>query len=223
MGPDRIFEAYGGTEGGGGCAITGREWLAKPGSVGKSMLGPMRIVREDGTEAAVGEIGEIYFGSGRDRFRYLGAKATEDGEGGYSIGDLGHVDADGYLFLADRRADLILRGGANVYPAEVEAALVEHPLIASAAVVGLPCEDLGERVHAIIQLRDGQALDLRSVVAHIEDRLARFKRPRTYEVIGTPLRDDARKVRRTLLRAERRDWLQQGRPFELASGQAQAS
>lgn len=187
------------------------------------MLGPMRIVREDGTEAAVGEIGEIYFGSGRDRFRYLGAKATEDGEGGYSIGDLGHVDADGYLFLADRRTDLILRGGANVYPAEVEAALEEHPLIASAAVVGLPCEDLGERVHAIVQLRDGHLFDLPLIVAHIEDRLASFKRPRTYEVIGTPLRDDAGKVRRTLLRAERRDWLQQGRPFELASGQAQAS
>jgi bile acid-coenzyme A ligase len=216
LGPDKIFEAYGGTEGGGGCAITGREWLAKPGSVGKPAPGGLRILREDGTEAAAGEIGEVHFpAAGRARFNYIGAEAKTDASGGYSIGDLGHLDADGYLFLADRRSDLILRGGANIYPAEVEAVLDEHPLVSSSAVIGLPAEDLGERVHAIIQLREGEPLDLAAIVSHVEERLSRYKQPSSYEVSETPLRDDAGKIRRSLLKAERLAWLAAGRPFEV--------
>jgi bile acid-coenzyme A ligase len=215
---DKIFEAYGGTEGGGGCAITGPEWLAKPGSVGKAMDGSIRILREDGSEADIGEVGEVHFpAAGKDRFSYIGAEAKTDRSGGYSIGDLGRLDADGYLFLADRRSDLILRGGANVYPAEVEAVLDEHPLVSSSAVIGLPAEDLGERVHAIIQLRDGAGFDLAAIVAHVADRLSKYKRPATYEVSATPLRDDAGKVRRTLLKTERVAWLGEGRPFEVSS------
>jgi bile acid-coenzyme A ligase len=214
LGADRIFETYGGTEAG-GCVITGREWLAKPGSVGKVVPG-MRVLREDGSEAAVGEIGEIHFSAGhRSRFRYIGAEAKTDDAGGYSIGDLGHIDQDGYLFLADRRSDLILRGGANIYPAEVEAVLDEHPSVASSAVVGLPCADLGERVHAIIELRGAQKLDLAAIVAHVEDRLTKYKRPASYEVSDKPLRDDAGKVRRSLLKEERRAWLEAGRAFEI--------
>jgi bile acid-coenzyme A ligase len=215
LGPDRILEAYGGTEGG-GCAITGREWLAKPGSVGKVMPGTLRILREDGSEAAIGEIGEVHFpAAARSKFRYIGAEASTDVSGGYSIGDLGHIDQDGYLFLADRRSDLIIRGGANVYPAEIEAVLDEHPLVSSSAVIGLPAEDLGERVHAIIQLRNGEPLDLAALVAHVESRLSKFKRPASYEVSDTPLRDDAGKVRRSLLKTERLAWLEAGRAFEV--------
>lgn len=216
LGPDKIFEAYGGTEGGGGTAITGREWLAKPGSVGKVSFGGVRILRPDGTEAAVGEIGDIHFpAAGKDRFRYIGAEAKTDASGGFSIGDMGHVDEDGYLFLADRRSDLILRGGANVYPAEVEAALDEHPLISTSAVVGLPDDDLGERVHAIVHLREGAILDLTSIAAHMKDRLARYKWPASYETSDKPLRDDAGKVRRSGLKEERRTWVQEGRVFSL--------
>ncbi|WP_315764006.1 MULTISPECIES: AMP-binding protein [unclassified Bradyrhizobium] len=216
LGPDRIFEAYGGTEGGGGTAITGREWLAKPGSVGKVAPGALRILRADGSEVDVGEVGEIYFSAaGTGKFRYIGAEARKDASGGYSLGDLGHVDEDGYLFLADRRSDLILRGGANVYPAEVEAALDEHPLVSSSAVIGLPDEDLGERVHAIIHLREGQELDLAAIAAHVADRLAKYKWPGSYELSETPLRDDAGKVRRTALKAERIAWIQAGRAFEV--------
>ena len=215
LGPDRILEAYGGTEGG-GCAITGREWLAKPGSVGKVRPGTLRILREDGSEAAIGEIGEVHFpAAARSKFRYIGAEASTDASGGYSIGDLGHLDQDGYLFLADRHSDLILRGGANVYPAEVEAVLDEHPLVSSSAVIGLPAEDLGERVHAIIQLRSGAPLDLAAIVAHVENRLSKYKRPASYELSDTPLRDDAGKVRRSLLKAQRLTWLEAGRAFEV--------
>jgi bile acid-coenzyme A ligase len=216
LGADKIFEAYGGTEGGGGCAITGPEWLAKPGSVGRAASGTLRILREDGSEADVGEVGEVYFpAAGKDRFHYIGAKAKTDASGGYSIGDLGHIDEDGYLFLADRRSDLILRGGANVYPAEVEAALDEHPLIASSAVIGLPSEDLGERVHAIVQMREGAQLDFADMSGHLADRLAKYKWPASYELSDTPLRDEAGKVRRSLLKAERIAWIEAGRAFEV--------
>jgi bile acid-coenzyme A ligase len=216
LGPDKIFEAYGGTEGGGGTAITGREWLAKPGSVGKASFGGVRILRQDGSEADVGEIGEVHFAAaGKEKFRYVDGEPTTDPKPGFSIGDLGHVDQDGYLFLADRRSDLIIRGGANVYPAEVEAVLDEHPLVSSSAVIGLPYTDLGERVHAIIHLREGQTLNLAAIIAHVEERLSKYKHPASYEVSDTPLRDDAGKVRRTLLKAERTEWLQTGQSFEI--------
>ncbi len=215
LGPDRIFEAYGGTEAG-GCVITGREWLAKPGSVGKVTPGTLRILRADGSEADAGEVGEVHFPAvAAGKFHYIGAETVTDASGGYSIGDLGHIDIDGYLFLADRRSDLILRGGANVYPAEVEAALDEHPLIASSAVIGLPAEDLGERVHAIIQLRDGKTFDPAALAAHLDERLAKYKRPASYELSDAPLRDDAGKVRRLGLKKERLTWLAEGRQFEL--------
>lgn len=216
LGPDKIFEAYGGTEGGGGTWITGREWLAKPGSVGKVMPGTLRVLREDGSEADTGEIGEVYFPSaGKGKFGYIGAEAKTDGSGGYSIGDLGHIDSDRYLFLADRRSDLIVRGGANIYPAEVESVLDEHPSVSSSAVIGLPAEDLGERVHAIIQLREGKPFDLAAIVAHVEDRLSKYKCPSSYEVSDIPLRDDAGKVRRSLLKTERQAWLAAGHAFEV--------
>lgn len=219
LGPERIFEVYSGTEGGGGTVITGAEWLAKPGSVGKPAPGVVRIRRDDGSEAAAGEVGEIYFAAaGAGNFRYIGADVKTDASGGFSLGDLGHLDADGYLFLADRRSDLILRGGANVYPAEVEAALDAHPAIASSAVVGLPDADLGERVHAIIQLRPGAIFDANAIARHIGARLAKYKWPASYELSAAPLRDDAGKLRRTALKAERARWLAEGRAFVIGAG-----
>ncbi len=215
LGPERVFEIYGGTEAG-GCAITGAEWLAKPGSVGKVQPGTLRVLRPDGGEAAPGEMGEVHFpATAADKFRYLGEETAKNGEGGYWIGDLGHVDEDGYLFLADRRSDLILRGGANVYPAEVEAALDQHPLVASSAVIGLPGGDLGERVHAIVQIKPSAAADLPSIAAFVAERLAKYKRPESYEWSGTPLRDDAGKVRRSGLKRERLEWINEGRDFRV--------
>ncbi|HEY9090208.1 AMP-binding protein [Parasphingorhabdus sp.] len=216
LGPEKIFEAYGGTEGGGGTAITGVEWLAKPGSVGKVAPGTLRILREDGTPADIGEIGEVHFPpAGAAKFKYIGAEKNTDASGGYWIGDLGHVDEDGYLFLADRRTDLIIRGGANIYPAEVEAVLEEHPQVSTSAVIGLPDDDLGQRVHAIVHLREGEALDLAAIVTHVAEVLAKYKWPASYELSKAPLRDDAGKVRRSALKMERQAWLESGREFEI--------
>ena len=203
LGPERIFEAYAGTESA-GTAISGVEWLAKPGSVGRVTPGAIRILAADGRDCGPGEVGEIHLpASSLDNFHYLGAEPQAVRASSFSLGDMGHVDKDGYLFLADRRSDLILRGGANIYPAEVEAALDEHPAISSCAVIGLPDEDFGERVHAIVQRRPGVALDLDAVDAFVRERVAGYKRPTSYEVVDEPLRDDAGKVRRSKLKEER--------------------
>src|SRR5690606_34024201 len=109
--------------------------------------------------------------------------------------------ADGYVYLADRRKDLILRGGANIYPAEVEAAIDEHPAVRSCAVIGVPDDDLGQRVHAIVDAPDG--VDEAALRAHLAERLVSYKCPSPYEFGDEPVRDDAGKVRRSLLVAER--------------------
>jgi len=125
-------------------------------------------------------------------------------DGGWeSIGDIGWLDKDGYLYLADRRTDMILVGGANVYPAEVEAAIDEHPLVQSSCVIGIPDDDLGARIHAIVQPRDG--LNTSDLERHLAERLVTYKRPRSFEFIAEPLRDEAGKVRRSQLREERLD------------------
>jgi bile acid-coenzyme A ligase len=135
-------------------------------------------------------------------YHYIGAEARAQGEW-ESLGDMGWMDADGYLYLADRGADLILCGGANVSPAEVEAAIDSHPVVRSSAVIGLPDEDLGERVHAIVDLADDR-LDVEELRQYLADRLVRYKIPRTFEFVDYPLRDDAGKIRRSALREERR-------------------
>ena len=206
LGPDRIIELYGGAERQGTTIITGSEWLAHKGSVGKPQPGSrIRVLNETGEDCEPGEVGEIYFlpdaGAGSS-YHYIGAEAKMR-EGWDSLGDLGWFDEDGYLYLADRRVDLIIVGGANIYPAEVEAALDAHPGVASSAVIGLPDADLGQRVHAIVQPRDGARLDPEEVMAFVGSRLARYKTPRSLEVVNEPLRDDAGKVRRSALRDAR--------------------
>ncbi len=134
-------------------------------------------------------------------YRYVGATARVINGDWESIGDIGWFDEDGYLYLADRRTDMILVGGANVYPAEIEAALDEHPLVASSAVIGLPHEELGNLVHAIVQPRPG--LDIEDLKRHLAERLVIYKQPRTFELVEENVRDDAGKVRRTALRDAR--------------------
>lgn len=219
LGPERIFEIYGGTEGQGQTHIAGAEWLERPGSVGCIQgQSALKILREDGSECAVGEIGEIYLRPPDPEappYHYVGAEPRRLDGGWDSLGDMGYVDEDGYLFLADRRTDLILRGGANIYPAEVEAAIDGHPAIASSIVLGLPDEALGQRVHAIVQPVRPGTLDLAELMAYLASRLARYKVPESYELADAPLRDDAGKARRTALRQERIDWLTAGREFRL--------
>ena len=124
-------------------------------------------------------------------------------EGGWeSLGDMGWFDEDGYLYLGDRLQDMILSGGANIYPAEIEAALNEHPAVHSCAVIGLPDEDRGNVVHAIVQA-DAADVPVDELLVFLAERLATYKLPRTVEYVDEPLRDDAGKVRRTELRAAR--------------------
>ena len=203
LGGDTILELYAGTEAQASTVITGTEWLAKRGSVGRVATGQMKIFGADGSEKPPGETGEIYMRPSDGMpatYRYVGAEARRIGDW-ESLGDLGWFDADGYLYLADRRTDMILVGGSNVYPAEIEAALDEHPLVQSSAVIGLPDDDLGNRIHALVQPRPG--LDLDHLHAHLAERLVAYKRPRSIELVTEPLRDDAGKVRRSQLRAER--------------------
>jgi bile acid-coenzyme A ligase len=202
LGADKIYELYAGTEAQGVTVISGEEWLAHEGSVGRPMPGRMKITDDDGNELPAGEIGEIWMKPPEERatYRYIGAEArTRDGW--ESLGDMGWMDDDGYLYLADRRTDLILAGGANIYPAEVEAALMEHPTVASCAVIGLPDEDLGQRVHAVLEVTGDVSDD--ELREFLVERLVRYKIPRSFERVEGQVRDDAGKVRRTALAAER--------------------
>jgi len=206
LGPDVIWELYGGTEGQGGTVITGREWLEHRGSVGKPNAScEMKIVDEDGNEVSTGEIGEVYMrpltGQG-STYKYIGAEPKAIDGGFESIGDMGYFDEDGYLYLADRHTDMILSGGANIYPAEVEAAIDSYPGVRSSAVIGLPDEDMGNLVHAIVDAPDGSMTE-DDLLVHLAERLVRYKIPRSIEFSHEPLRDDAGKVRRRALREER--------------------
>jgi len=202
LGAERIYELYAGTEAQAVTIITGTEWLEHRGSVGRVTTGEMKICDENGTDLPVGEQGEVWMRSNRDTptYKYVGAEAKVLEGGWESLGDIGWFDTDGYLYLGDRVADMILSGGANIYPAEVEAALNEHPLVESCAVIGLPNDDRGNDVHAIVQANDVTNGDLLEFLA---ERLATYKLPRSFEYVTQPLRDDAGKVRRSALRAER--------------------
>ena len=204
LGPDRVLELYGGTEAQSFSIITGGEWLEHRGSVGRPLMGEMRILDPDGRELPPGQVGEIWMRRGEDAppsYRYVGAQAKSRPGNWESLGDLGSKDAEGYIYLSDRETDMILVGGANVYPAEVEAALDEHPGVTSSCVIGLPDEEYGNAVHAVIQTTG--ALAAAELDQFLAARLAKYKRPRTYEFVATPLRGDDGKVRRTALRAAR--------------------
>jgi bile acid-coenzyme A ligase len=204
LGPEKVLELYGGTELQAMTVITGTEWLAHRGSVGRPVIGEIEIRDFDGRPVPPGREGEIWMRRGPGApspYRYIGATARSAPDGWESLGDIGHVDADGYLYVTDRFADMILVGGANVYPAEIEAALDEHPSVQSSCVIGLPDEDLGNVPYAIVEL-SGPVSD-QELMAHLRQRLAPFKLPRAIERATAPLRDDAGKVRRSALRAER--------------------
>ena len=205
LGPERIFEAYGGSERTGGTLISGSDWLAHPGSVGRPTAGrKIRILDNDGRDVQPGEIGELYMmppGGQGSTYRYIGAEPRATKDGWETLGDLGYMKDDGYLYLVDRRTDMIVTGGANVYPAEVEAALDAHPAVRSSAVIGLPDEDLGQRIHALVELAEPVSDD--ALRGHLAEQLVVYKIPRSFERVSEPLRDDAGKVRRSALRDAR--------------------
>jgi bile acid-coenzyme A ligase len=166
-----------------------------------------RILDEAGRELPPGVVGEVFMR--RQPFveshRYVGAPPAPTTPDGFaSIGDLGWVDEEGYLHLADRRVDMIVTGAANVFPAEVEAALTEHPAVADVAVIGVPDREWGKRVHAVIQPREGMALPtVPELDRHCRERLASYKAPKTYEFVADFPRNDAGKIQRSALTAAR--------------------
>ncbi|HEX7375119.1 MAG TPA: AMP-binding protein [Steroidobacteraceae bacterium] len=207
LGAERIWEVYSGTEAIAATMIGGRDWLEHKGSVGRLMTGArIRILDDQGNDVVPGEVGEIYFlatqGQG-STYHYLGAEPRLRGDW-ETFGDLGRIDAEGYLYLADRRTDLVISGGANVYPAEVEAAIDAHPAVLASVVIGLPDADLGQRIHAIVEVRDGSApLVLDDLIDFLATRLAAYKLPRSLETTRERVRDDSGKVRRAAWRDAR--------------------
>ena len=189
--------------------ITGEEWLRKPGSVGRATpLAELRIVKEDGSLAGPNEPGQIYFASriGAD-FDYhkdpakTAAAHREPGVG--TLGDVGYLDEDGYLFLSDRKIDMIISGGVNIYPAEIEGVLVTHPAVADAAVFGIPNDEFGEEVKAAVELAPGfvpsEAL-ADELIAHVRGQLAGYKAPRTIDFERALPRAPTGKLMKRLLR-----------------------
>ncbi len=205
--PERFAFSYGGSEGHGLIMTTGDQWLEHPGTVGQPLDAQVKILDEDGNELPVGEIGEIYIRTNNagPRFSYIGVPTppnTDDGFG--SFGDMGYVDADGFVYIADRRRDMIVSGGANVFPAEVEAVITEHPGVLDVVVVGLPDPEWGHRVHAIVQPVDpADAPGADELRAHCKARLASYKVPKDFEIVEEIPRSAAGKVNRSRMVDER--------------------
>jgi bile acid-coenzyme A ligase len=209
IGAENINEAYAGTEQLGATTINGVEWLAHRGSVGLPKNCDLKVLDDQGQPVSPGVVGEIFLRPhfAQRMFHYLGSEnaAKADTTKGFeTLGDFGWVDEDGYLYLADRRTDLIISGGANIYPAEIENALMEHPSVRSAVVIGLPHEDLGSAAHAIVQPTDQASLPSQEeLVSYLTAKLVRYKIPRSFEFVDEDLRDEAGKVRRSKLKEDR--------------------
>ena len=204
-----LTEYYGGTESGFLTIITGAEWLSHPGSVGRARPWcEVMVINDEQQPCGVGETGQIYFRSraGGD-FRYNKSedktKAAHLSPGVGTIGDVGHLDAEGYLFLSDRKIDMIVSGGVNIYPAEVEGVLVTHPGVADAAVFGVPDDEMGEQVKAAIELVPGVAASpelAREIIAFCREHLAGYKCPRTIDFEDHLPRSPTGKLFKRLLR-----------------------
>lgn len=205
LGPEKILELYGGTELQAMTVITGTEYLEHEGSVGRPVIGEIECRGPDGERLPPRAEGELWMrrggGSVAVPYRYVGATARAAEENWESLGDIGFLDEDGYVYVTDRDTDMILVGGENVYPAEIEAALDEHPAVRSCCVIGLPHDELGAVPHALVELAADVTDD--ELLAHVRARLEPIKVPRTFERVDAALRDDAGKVRRSALRAER--------------------
>jgi long-chain acyl-CoA synthetase len=205
-----VFEYYAGTENNGFCSITPQEWLAHPGSVGRASQGVLHICDEEGNELPAGETGLVYFSNGPE-FEYHKdpdrTAQTRNAKGWTTLGDIGRLDDEGYLYLVDRRAFMIISGGVNIYPQEAESVLIGHPKVADVAVIGVPSEDLGEAVKAVVQLLDPSEAgpDMEAeLLAYCRQHLATFKCPRSIDFDAALPRHPTGKLYKQLVR--RRYW-----------------
>jgi acyl-CoA synthetase (AMP-forming)/AMP-acid ligase II len=198
-----IHEYYAGTEDIGSTAITPEEWVAHPGSVGRPP-NEVHVVGDDGTELPVGQAGTVYFAGGRE-FDYHNDAAKTAGianqQGWRTLGDVGYLDADGYLYLTDRAADMVVSGGVNIYPREAEDVLCTHPRVIDAAVFGVPDEEMGESLLAVVQVvHPGTPVTKSELARWRRDRLAGYKCPRAFEFIPEMPRDPSGKLFKRVLR-----------------------
>ena len=204
-----ISEYYAATEGG-GTLVSAQEWLERPGTVGRAwQVSRIKIADDDGVELPPGEVGAIWIKmlvGGIEDFEYHGdagkTTLTFDDEGFFTVGDVGYLDADGYLFICDRKIDMIISGGVNIYPAEVESVLSGHPAVLDVAVFGVPDEDWGEQVKAAVELAAGHTAgpELEAeLIAYARERIAHLKCPRTVDFGPLP-RDPNGKVFKRPLR-----------------------
>ncbi|WP_156744571.1 AMP-binding protein, partial [Mycobacterium sp. E740] len=195
-----IDEYYASSEAHGSTLISAEDWLTRPGSVGKPMTGSLHILDEDGNELPPGEAGEIYF-EGGNTFEYLNdpekTAKSRDERGWTTVGDIGYVDEDGYLYLTDRRHHMIISGGVNIYPQEAENMLVTHPKVLDAAVFGVPDDEMGQRVKGVVQTVDpADATEQfgEELLAWLRDRLAHYKCPRSISFEAQLPRTDTGKL-----------------------------
>jgi long-chain acyl-CoA synthetase len=203
-----LYEYYSSTEGG-GVFVSPHEWLRKPGTVGKAVPGvEIKLLDIDGNPVPQGQEGLIYVKApATGRFEYYKEQGKTDASyrgDWFTLGDVGWLDTDGDLFLTGRTAELIISGGVNIYPVEIDEVLIRHPLIADAAVVGVPNEDWGEEIKAVVELKPGVARSdetAQSIMDFAKDRLPGFQRPRTIDYVDTLPRNAAGKVLRAQVRA----------------------
>jgi acyl-CoA synthetase (AMP-forming)/AMP-acid ligase II len=205
LGDGFLYEIYGSTELGIATVLRPEDQLRKPGSCGRAYGAvALRVVGDDGTDVPAGEPGELFVRSANAMAGYHGsAEQLASLPGGWqSVGDVAWLDEDGYLHICDRRTDMVITGGMNVYPAEVEAALNAHPDVGDAAVFGVPDDEWGERVHAVVAPRAGVGVDVAALDAFLAGRLAGFKRPRSWSVREELPRTESGKLLKRVLRAE---------------------
>jgi acyl-CoA synthetase (AMP-forming)/AMP-acid ligase II len=201
-----ICEYYAASEGPGTTFIDSADWLAHPGSVGRPLVGTPHILDDAGNELGAGEDGTIWF-EGSGQFEYHGdpgeTAKTRNQDGWVTVGDIGHLDADGFLYLSDRKAFMIISGGVNIYPQEIENALIGHPMVMDAAVFGVPNPDFGEEVKAVVQPVDwasrGPGL-AEALLAHCRERIAGYKCPRSIDFMEELPRLDTGKLYKRPLR-----------------------
>jgi long-chain acyl-CoA synthetase len=204
---DVIYEYYAASEGGGTLA-TPQQWKKKPGTVGYAWpFSKLQIRNDDGEEVPAGTVGTVYMrmGDGRSFEYFKDSDKTEKAyrDAFFTVGDAGYLDDDGFLFLCDRKADMIISGGVNIYPAEIEGVLVTHPKVRDAAVFGIPNDDWGEEVKAVIEVHEGvsEGPELtRDLLAYCEERLAKYKWPKTFDYTAKLPREDNGKLLKRKLR-----------------------
>jgi len=201
-----IDEYYAASEGG-GTYVTAEEWMLKPGTVGKKWpFSEVVILDDDGNELGAGQVGTVYFHMPSGNFEYFkDEEKTKNSRQGkfFTVGDAGYMDDEGWLFLSDRKIDMIISGGANIYPAEIESELIMHPKVADVAVFGIPNDDWGEEVKAVIEPVEGATggPELEAeIMAYCEERLAKFKRPKTIDFTTEMPRDPNGKLYKRKLR-----------------------